>query len=716
MIKRLLIACGLAAACFAVAWVAFPFPRERLSHFSGGYLIEDRDGRAMRVVLGPGDEDGRPTYVPRDEDWIVRAIVAAEDERFWSHPGVDPIAIARAMIQNISKGRVFSGASTLSTQVIRLIEPRPRTLWTKGIEAFRALQMERVVDKREILRQYLNRAPFGGNRVGIEVAAERYFGKRARDLSLAEAALLAGLPQSPSRLRPDRHLARALKRQAYVLDRMERRGMISPEQRAHAAAQKIVLRTAPRPFEAPHFCDAVVARTVSESGTIRTTLDAALQKMAERALAQHIAALHDSRVTAGAVVVIEVKTGAIRALAGAPDYFDPVARGQVNGALAERSAGSTLKPFAYCEAFDRGVLTPMMAQADVPRAFADYDPANFDGTFHGVVSARESLILSLNMPAVSLVESMGQPRFYRSLRELGFSTLRRGPEAYGLGLVLGNGSVRLLDLANAYACLARGGEFLPVRWREDAPVAAGKRLYSEEAAWLVSDILSGEERALDAVGHMADVRLPRVAWKTGTSSGFRDAWTVAYNPEFVVGVWVGNADGYGSPSLVGKVAAAPIAWDIFRRIYSDNQSPWFARPAGVREREVCAVSGQPPCKNCETTLRDWYIADVTPFATCSVHARGREAQWPPQVAAFLQAEEPGLRITAPAMGARFKLMDGFFAQQQIALASTQAGYWFVDSAYLGESDRMAWAPERGRHEIVVSSLDGRTDRVVIWVD
>ncbi len=718
--KKLLLSCGaliaIAAAIAAIAWVVFPFPREKLAVFPGGYLIADRDGTPLRVVLGADDTDGLPVYHPREGDWIVPAMVAAEDERFWRHPGIDPIAILRAALQNLFSGKTVSGASTISTQVIRLMEPRPRTIPTKIIEAFRALQMERLVDKDEILRQYLNRAPFGGNIVGVEVAAERYFGKSPHDLSLGEAALLAGLPQAPSRFRPDRYLERALKRRAYVLDRMERHGMVTPAQRADAERQQIVLRAKPRPFDAPHFSDAVIARAPLGSGVIRSTLDSSLQRVAEDALARQMEKLRDARITGGAVVILEVKTGAVRALAGSPDYFDVPSHGQVNCALAARSAGSTLKPFVYAEAFDRGLLTPLTVQADVPRAFADFNPANFDDSFQGLVTARDALILSLNMPALTTTELVGQTRFYRTLHKLGFSTLNRAPETYGIGIVLGSGSVRLVDLANAYACLAREGEFLPVRWEEDAPTSAVSRIFSREAAWLVSDILSGEERSIDAVGHRGDVWLPRVAWKTGTSSGFRDAWTVAYNPEYVVGVWIGNTDGSGSSKLVGKLAATPVAWDIVRRLYSNNQSPWFAKPEGVQERNVCSVSGRVPCPNCGQTVRDWYIAGVTPFAPCAVHARGAEPQWPPEVASFLKAKEPGMRIIAPATGSRFKMLDNLFISQEIALSATRAGHWFVDSAYLGESDRLTWPLERGRHEIVVSSLDGRTDRVVIRVD
>lgn len=721
---------GVAAA---VRWV--PFDVDALQRYPASLMLTDRQGQPLRVWLGPRDLDCRPLYEPQPGDWMAQAIVAAEDQRFWRHHGVDPAALLRAVKQNVTSRRTVSGASTLSTQVIRLVEPRRRNLWTKAVEAFRALQLERHCDKSAILAQYLNRAPFGSNLVGIEAAARRYFGKGAADLSLAEAAVLAGLPQSPSRLRPDRHPARAKKRQQYVLDRMLACGFITSNEYAQAVAQPVAVRPAPYPFRAPHFCELVDAK-VDPAGatTVRTTLDAGLQRVAEEALQRQARVLAGAGIRGGAVVILDVKHSAVRALVGSPDYADRRS-GQVNGALAERSAGSTLKPFAFARALDRGQLTPHSVLADVPAMYRDYEPENFEPGFRGLVTARDALVLSLNLPALEVEQRIGQPVFYDTLRALGFDTLRRPAAHYGLGLVLGNGEVRLVDLVNAYACLARGGLMQPVRVVEEGERPAGRALFSPEACWLVTDMLSGEERAVDTTGHAADVRLPPLAWKTGTSAGFRDAWTIAYNPDYVIGVWVGNPDGAGVDRLVGRKVATPIVWEIFRRLYPDNEGPWFARPAGVGTRQVCAASGNLPGPHCPHRLEDEYIGGVTRQEPCTVHrADGRE-HWPVEIATFLNQQrkpEPGpvptappLRIVSPARGSTYRLLAGLEgADQQLALeaASGVGGerlHWFVNDRYLGEARPGVptfWPLQRGTHQIVCSDARGGSDRVQIAVE
>lgn len=712
-----------------VALRVVPFPEKKLARIPASVVLTDREGGALRVSLDADGLDCRPGYVPEADHWIVKALVAAEDRRFWSHPGVDIWAIFRAMMQNGWGGRRVSGASTLSTQVIRLMEPRPRTLWTKGVEAFRALQMEQRHSKQEILRQYLNRAPFGGNIVGIESAAQRYFGKSGAQLSLAEAAMLAGLPQSPSRLRPDRHPARAKQRQAYVLKRMEVCGSITAREREDAMAQPVHVRPGRYPFRAPHFCDwiGVPARTAGSS-VLRTTLDADLQRMAEAALRRHVAA-HES--DSGAVVVLDVKTGAVRAMVGSPDYASPHA-GQVNGAVARRAAGSTLKPFAFALAFDRGLVTPATALPDAPIGFRDFDPHNFSGDFRGTVSVRDALVLSLNLPAIEIERQVGQERFYAVLRELGLATLDQPASHYGLGLVLGNAEVRLLDLANAYACLARGGIWAPVRTLESDLPAAGKRLFSPEACWLVADILGGEERAMESTGHAADVRLPPMAWKTGTSAGLRDAWTVAWNPEIVIGVWVGNSDGSSSDNLVGSRAATPIAWDLFRRLRPDNQGPWFARPEGIVPRTVCSISGCAPGPRCPHRVEDWSVAQVSRVTPCPVHASRPgtaapgQALSPARGAALRPAgTAASVRILSPAGGSVYHRMpDSESLMQRLRLEATsdledEALHWFVDDRPVGQSREgkpLFWTLEQGAHQIVCSTTRGLSDRVRIAVE
>lgn len=693
----------LVALC-ALAWFAIPFPTDALDRFPGGTVLTDRAGQVLRVTLGPGDLDCRPVYEPDPTDWIVKAVVAAEDKRFWKHPGVDPLALFRAVFQNISAGRRISGASTLSTQVIRLMHPRKRTLPTKFIEAFRALQLERKLSKTEVLRQYLNRAPFGGNIYGIEAAAQRYYGKSAHDLSLAEAALLAGLPQSPTRFRPDRHLEKAQHRQVAVLKQMVAAGFITDEEHRNASAQNVACRPTTYPFKAPHFADYVASQRTEQSGVVRSTLDSDLQAIAETALAQDSEARRRAGIRGGAVVVLEVKTGAIRALVGSPDYFDATAHGQVNAALASRSAGSTLKPFAFAQGFDRGLITPRSMLADAPLNFADFTPSNFDGDFHESVSARDALILSLNLPSIDLERRIGQPNFHQLLLDVGLRTLNRPSAQYGLGLALGNGEVRTLDLANAYAALARGGEWKPLRWREDAPAAKGRHVISPEAAWLVSEILSGPERALDATGHAADVRMPRIAWKTGTSSGFRDAWTVAWNPRYVVAVWIGNPDGAASPQLVGKRVATPIAWNVFRQLLPANEAPWYPQPEGLATRDICMESGDVAAPACERVGSDYYLSGVTPYVTCA------------QKHTHAMVEPPNPKISSPANASVFRIAGANETRQQLVLTANADNHWFVDQAYAGKGRTIPWRFTRGRHEIVLSDNRGRSDRVSVTIE
>lgn len=756
---------GIAVIVFLGAVLVVPFPKERLEKFPASVILADREGHPLRVQLGPHDLDCRPTFQPEREDWIAKAMVAAEDQRFWSHPGIDPMAMARAVKQNVFSLRKVSGASTLSTQVIRLVDQRPRTLWSKCVEAFRALQLECTLSKEEILAQYLNRAPFGSNLVGIEATSRRYFGKGPENLSLAEAALLAGLPQSPTRLRPDKHFAAAKKRQAYVLERMVACGFISEQERADAMAQSLAVRPSPYPFLAPHFCEMLDdvdwrradpspsgRRGVTPSpSVVRTTLDPALQRVAEEALKRNAATLAQGDIRGGAVVILDVKTGAVRAMVGSPDFFDTKNKGQVNAALAPRSAGSTLKPFAYAMAMDRGLITPQTVLGDVPKLYSDYQPGNFDESFRGLVTARDALILSLNMPAIDVEHRVGQPLFCDTLKKLGLSTISKPAEHYGLGLVIGNGEVRLLDLANAYACLARGGKYFPPTILEcagapalsnDSPAAMKSggapphsKLFSPEACWLIAEALSGDERAMDATGNAADVRLPPLAWKTGTSAGFHDAWTIAFNPQYVIGVWAGNPDGAPSEQLVGKKVATPIVWEIFRRLYPDNDGPWFERPAGLKHREVCAESGCPPGAHCRHRIDDWYIEGVSGFQTCAIHARGEDEVWPPEIAAFLNKQKAvpktptakiaQLRITSPAPGSTFHLLDGMAVDNQrvpLIAASSAAGqrlHWFVNDRYLGEAAvgaNLFWPLARGKFQIVCCDAAGRCDRVQIAVE
>ncbi|MFT5124981.1 MAG: penicillin-binding protein 1C [Kiritimatiellia bacterium] len=696
-IKLGLIIAVLGLTTLLIAWFALPFDASAVHRFPEGTILLDRHGETIRRTLGPDDEDC--LTAPLDSDsWAAKALIAAEDKRFHQHPGIDPIAIARSSVYNLKNGRVTTGASTISTQVIRMSTPRRRTLLTKLTEAFRATQMETELDKGSILQNYLNRAPFGGNVYGLESASRRYFGKSADMLSLAEAALLMGLPQSPSRYRPDRHLERALTRRDYVLERMRAAEMITDGQVAQAKAQALTVDWHPLPASMPHFSEWVLARH-PEAGAVHTSLDPELQQLATQTLARHHEALARRGIHSGAIVIIETQSGKLRAMVGSPDPQDSAHGGQTNHALARRSPGSTLKPFITAMAIDSGRVTPSTVIQDAPLLYENYTPSNFDRRFAGEVDVREALVRSLNIPFLHLVEQLGLETFHEQLRGLGFASLDHPAAHYGLSLALGTAEVSLLELTNAYACLARGGRYRSTGFLESGHAVRDEQtFFSPATAYLVSDILAGDERAMAWSGHAADVVLPKAAWKTGTSNGYRDAWTIAYNPEYVIGVWIGNSDNSPAESLIGTRAAAPVASDLLRALYPEGDGPWFSPPEAIAERSVCVQTGLPASPRCGEQVSGPYIRNQSSHEPCRCG---------------LQLAQP-LRILSPAPGAVIHFADN--QTLNLETASMEPVYWFVNGESLGcRVGPVEWAVQRGWFEARCVSTAGETTSLAFQV-
>ena len=701
--------------------------------YPGGVVLCDAAGEVIRVSLGEGDVDCRPSYVAVPEDWVVKALVASEDGAFWSHHGVRPLSILRAFFQNMFARRRVSGASTITMQTVRLIKPHPKTYKQKFIEAVWAVRMECQRDKKWILSQYLNRAPFGSNFIGIEAAANGWFGKGAKSLGPGEAALLAGMVQAPSRFRPDRWLDRALKRRTYVLSRMEKLGYLTYEQAEAAAAVRPVICRAPRPFRAPYFCDWALQKAgqleAPGAAPVRTSLDPNIQVLAERAVTE--ASQHGGWSTA--VVVMRVDSGKVLAMACSGNYFDTV-NGQVNTACAPRPAGSTLKPFLTALALDAGLVTPEERLADLPQSFKGYAPANFDNSYRGLVTARDALVLSLNIPFVQLLRRLGVSRFGTTLRSLGLTHMVADDESFGLGMAIGNVETTLVELVGAYGTLARGGRYLAPQALELPQNAKGAaqaaRLFSPGASWLVSDMLAGDERSAAALGHVADVAAPKFAWKTGTSAAYRDAWTVAWNPEYVVGVWCGHkSGGFGDTTLVGAKAAAPVAWKIARGLYPQNTGPWFIEPESVQRRTICAVSGLPANPDCPHTEEGRYLAGTSATNLCSIHRRDAEGKLvvcnDSYLAAFAGqlAKTEKLSISKPENDATFCLVPGLPQQQIVCqvVGNVADGrlWWFVDGAPAGETKGLApfaWEPAEGDHVISCATAEGVTSSVRLHVN
>lgn len=716
------------AVAFAVSWALVEWDDEPATVYPSGLVLRDSSGEVMRVSLGPGDVDCRPYYVASTNDWIVKALVAAEDGTYWTHCGVRPFSILRAAFQNLFYARRVSGASTITMQAVRLIKPHPKSYFEKYLEAIRAFKMERRHDKIWILSQYLNRAPYGSNFIGIEAAAQGWFGKRAKDLGPGEAALLAGIVQAPSRLRPDRALDLALKRREYVLKRMSDLGYLTARQRQGAADVMPELRRAPRPFRHPFVCDYITAHLAAASvtnGDIRTTLDVDLQMRCEELVNR----ASGQGGYAVAAVVLRVGTGDLLAMACSGDYFSPAAGGQVNTALASRPAGSTLKPLLAALAMDLGLVTPETRLVDLPRTYRGYRPSNFDNSFRGLVTLSDALVLSLNLPFVQLVQRTGIESFGASLRSLGFSRLGAPDESFGLGMAIGNVEITLLELASAYAAVARGGEYLQVRaWKGEKRPPAG-RVFSSGACYLVSDILSDDRRSSAALGHVADVERPRFAWKTGTSAAYRDAWTVLWNPDYTVAVWCGHLrGGFGDTSLVGAKAAAPLAWRLARTLYPNGRSPWFVPPDTVGERTVCALTGLPANGDCPRTETGRFLRGSSSPALCRVHVRNAEGEvierQEASFAAFagIASRAGRLTISQPQDGEKFELVAGVPQQEIVCrvLGNVPDGrlWWFVDGMPMGETTGASPFSVRlgaGEHRLVCSTADGVNASVTVTV-
>lgn len=574
---RLILAAAFALPTLVLAAVALDraFPLELARYQERSTLVLDREGRLLRGFL-TSDGMWRITARPEAVSALYLAMLTAfEDKRFEEHAGVDPLAMARAIGQAIGHGRIVSGGSTLTMQAARLLEPRPPGLVRKLIEIARAIQLERNFDKSEILSIYLTLAPFGGNLEGIRAASLAYFGKEPAILTPAEAALLVAIPQAPS-IASNAERARAAR--AKVLARAAETGLLTAERAAEAMAAALPSERRAMPMLAPHASERLAAQH-QQAEHLGTTLDAAWQDRLER-LAAQTAELFGPRVSV-AILAAEVRSREIRAWVGSAGYFAERRAGMLDMAKAVRSPGSTLKPFIYGLAFDYGIAHPATLIRDEPRRFGGYLPANFDRGHVGEVSLANALQRSLNMPAVALLERLGSLRFEQALADGGVRLRypRRGDSEENLALALGGGGVTLEELVRLYTALAGDGRILPLRLsKEQEPEGQESRILSEATAWTVTEILKGSPRDL---GWEPSEETP-IAFKTGTSYGYRDAWAIGYADGLVIGVWVGRPDNAPCQGCVGITAAAPL---LFRAFGALEREPWARpRPAGVPKR------------------------------------------------------------------------------------------------------------------------------------
>ncbi|MFV1995594.1 MAG: penicillin-binding protein 1C, partial [Verrucomicrobiales bacterium] len=602
----LLLWIGL-AGYWVLPWV-LPLPHPLGQSVKPGLDFRDRSGVPLRKVLAGGARVEAALAlenIPRD---LIEATVCAEDKRFRSHGGIDFLALARAARDWVVTGEARSGASTITQQLVKITSPRrPRTPRFKLIEMLTARKLEMLWSKDQILGEYLNRLDYGNLLVGCNAASRGYFAKPPADLTLAECAFLAGIPQAPTRLDPYRHRREATKRQRWIIAKMVKEDRTGARDAARAFLEPLRLKSAYHVFEAPHAIDLILGQGLAErphpgaergARLIRTTIDLGLQREVEAILETGLGEIAARNVCQGAVVVIENGSGEVLALAGSRDYFSPEG-GQINGAWSPRSPGSALKPFTYLLAMERGG-SPATIVDDLPVIYPGrggaYRPVNYDKRFYGPMTYRAALANSLNVSAIKVLERIGGPEpLHRTLVNCGLSTLRHPSEYYGLGLTLGNAEVRLLELANAYACLARLGIYRPWRLlKQDRSVNdAGVRLFDGDASYLLADMLSDKLARSPAFGAHSVLNLPfRVACKTGTSTDFRDNWTLGYTPEFTVGVWVGNFDNTPMRGVSGVTGAGPVFNRVFTSLQRRRSSSWYPQPGAIVSAEIDIRNGK----------------------------------------------------------------------------------------------------------------------------
>jgi len=576
-----------------------PFPAALASPPPGSTEFLDRHGNPLRLLLVDDRRYAKQCALEDISPDLINATLSAEDRRFFHHSGIDWMAFTRALASAARHGEPQSGASTITQQLVKLSQPGPRTIRRKLAEMWLARRVEREWSKQRILEEYLNRLDYGNLQHGIASASRFYFDKPPADLSAAEAALLAGLPRAPGRLNPHSDMASARARQRWVLGRMRANDMLDAD--VHARAIDEPLRIAPpkHDWQAPHFVDLLLQRRnilPPSGGPVRTTLDLPLNRFVESRLTDQLRLIAEHHATSAAAVVIHNPTGAVLAMAAASNEEFHAGSGQMNGAWIIRSPGSAVKPFTYLLALERGA-NPCTVVADVPTDFPTstglYRPNNYNHRYHGPVSLRNALGNSLNVAAIRALELGGGPEaLHRRLGELGLTTLDHTPEYFGLGLTIGNGEVRLLELTNAYATLGRLGKHLPYRLIENTRNES-RRVCDPRASWLIADMLADNHARATAFGLNSYLAFDfPVACKTGTSSGYRDNWALGCTPEFSVGVWVGNMDGSPMHGITGVTGAAPVMHEIFKHLHQTRGTTWFEKPEGIETYRIHPLTGR----------------------------------------------------------------------------------------------------------------------------
>ena len=726
MKKLILSLFTLSLIIFSGLWLTIDLNPERVTTIFGSPALYDSEGRLFHVRLSPDSEWQIPIPLSEMGKWLPLVAVNAEDGRFYSHFGIDLVAMMRALFKDVTRGRIVSGASTITSQVIRMAvserEHRKRTPSTKVREFIMALKLERELSKPEILETYLNLAPFGGNIRGVQAASLIYFGKKASQISPGEACLLIGMLKGPTLYRPDTRPKAARKRRGDIIDLMERKGVFTSEEARRARLEDLPGRKFELPSRAWHFSELVMNSNPEHSRKFDTTLNLETQTKLEAILRQ---TLNDfpNNITLSAGIVKNETAELVAWVGNARFSYSRDPSSWVDCGRAPRSPGSTLKPFAYLAAIDAGILTPSTLLADTSMAFSGRAPRNFDLKYRGAVTARVALSESLNAPAVRVLRRTGSDKVLGLMREVGLRHLTQTAKYYGDSLILGGCDITLLEELEAFASLASLGTHRTLKLLQDS-AQTSERVAGEGACWLVSDMLAyNGELSVFARGTLGSQW--RVALKTGTSYGLRDAWASAWTPDYTVVVWAGSPDGASWTGLVGARAAAPAAVKILRTV--SPKSGWYDVPEGLMLRKVCTLSGKPPTALCPEVKLEWAVDGVTQTFPCDMHAM-KEGRTVVNMPASFRAERPEavikgraeLSIISPVPGASY-FAAPFDVERRIPMKSEGADgnvWWYLDGKYIGrskgESAFFHGVPD-GEHVVSVVDESGRSAKVSVRV-
>ncbi len=734
----------------------FPFtPPEDFSQ-----VVTSADGTVLHVFLNSKDKWRIRTELREISPELQKTIVFKEDRFFYFHFGINPVAMVRALIQNTASGKRISGASTITMQLARLLDPRPRTYKSKLIEMFRAIQLEWHYSKKEIIQMYLNHLPYGGNIEGVKTASLIYYDQSPQALSLAQIVALSIIPNNPSAYPAGQNDDGLLGERNRWLDFFQKKGLFSAQLIRDAREEALGMEKHPLPRKIPHLAIRLHEGD-PEQVMVQTCIDPELQSRIETITWNHMRNVHSRGIQNAAVLVVDNGTGGVISYLGSSDFEDAGSFGQVDGVRAIRSPGSTLKPFLYALAIDKGLITPATILTDVPARFGGYHPENYDGAYHGMISVKNALALSLNVPAVKLLDDLGEDYFTGKLVDAGFRTIERKREELGLSVILGGCGVTLEELTNLFSTFASGGIYHPCHFVADRERVPPDTLFSAAAAFMVTEMLTSLKRPDFPAKAEQIVDLPRIAWKTGTSYGRRDAWSIGYNPLYTVGVWIGNFQGNGIPELNGTDFAAPLLFRIFRILDEDNSHPWFKEPSGIATRQVCARSGLPPSDFCTDLIQDEYLPGISPTGRCQhlravfvssdssisycrscLPEKGYRTKfypnYPPEVIAYMNEEnipyesipvhnplcerifmENAPKITSLTENAEYILFRQEHQQLKLTCQSeNDVGkiFWYINDRFLfatGASEAVFFEPPEG--EVKVSCLDDKGRNTDIWI-